>query len=54
MDREILENWFHKHYVPEVWGFPERLQQKSVLMLDNAPSHPTERVLTSDDGHIIV
>jgi hypothetical protein len=33
-------------------GFPERgLPQKAVVLLDNAPSHPRESVLTSDDGH---
>jgi hypothetical protein len=20
MDREVLENWFHKHFVPKVWA----------------------------------
>jgi hypothetical protein len=42
MDREIFENWFHKHFVPEVWAFlKERgLPQNAVLLLDNAPSRP--------------
>jgi hypothetical protein len=56
MDREIFENWFHKHFVPEVWAFlKERgLPQKAVLLLYNAPSHPRESILTSDNGLKVV
>jgi hypothetical protein len=56
MDREIFENWFHKHFVPECCAFlKERgLLQKAVLLLDSAPSHPRESLLTSDDGLIII
>jgi hypothetical protein len=55
MDRESFENWFHKHFVLEVWAFLEEreLQQKAALLLDNAFSHPTESVLTSDDDLIV-
>jgi hypothetical protein len=56
MDRKILKNWFHKHFVPEVQAFlKERgFPQKAVLLLDNAPSRLTESVLTSNDGLIVV
>jgi hypothetical protein len=56
MDREIFENWFHKHFVPEVQAFlKERgLSQKAVLLLGNAPSHPKDNILTTDDDLIIV
>jgi hypothetical protein len=56
MDREVFENWFHKHFLPEVRAFlkERRLPQKAVLLIDNAPSHPKESVLTSDDGIILV
>jgi hypothetical protein len=30
------------------------LPQKAVLLLDSAPSNPTESILTSDDGLIVV
>jgi hypothetical protein len=47
MDREIFENWFQKHSVPEVQAFlkEEGLPHKAVLLLDNAPSHPRESIL---------
>jgi hypothetical protein len=56
MDREIFENQFHKHFVPEAQSFlKERgLSQKAVLLRDNAPSHPTESILTSNDVLIVV
>jgi hypothetical protein len=56
MDREISDNLFCKHFVPEVQAFlKERgLPLKAVLLIDNDPSHPRDSVLTSDDGLIIV
>jgi hypothetical protein len=56
MDREIFENWFHKHFVPEVRAFLEerRLPKKAVLLLDNASSHPGDSLLTSNDSLNIV
>jgi hypothetical protein len=54
-DREIFENWFHKHFVPEVQAFMKErgLPQKGVLLLDNAPLHPRESIPTSNDGLIV-
>jgi hypothetical protein len=56
MDREISENSFNKHFVPEVWAFLKERGSplKAVLLLDSAPSHPRERVLTSNDGLMVV
>jgi hypothetical protein len=44
------------HFVPEVQAFlKERgLPQKAEFLLDNAPSHSRESVLTSDDDFIAV
>jgi hypothetical protein len=48
LDRDTFEDWFYKHFVPEVQAFmKERLPQKEVLLLDNVPSHPRESILTS-------
>jgi hypothetical protein len=56
MDREVYDNWFHKYFVPEVQAFLKEteLPQKAVLLLDSAPSHPREGILTSNDDHIVV
>ena len=54
MDRVIFTDWFHKHFVPTVKQY---LQSKSLcpqalLLLDNAPSHPSLSTLVSADGKI--
>jgi hypothetical protein len=48
--------WFHKHFVPEVQAFltGRWFLQKTMLLLENASSHPRESILTSDDGHNVV
>jgi hypothetical protein len=40
----------------KVWVFLKEkgLPQKAVLLLDNAPSHPSENILTSDNSLIVV
>jgi hypothetical protein len=52
MDRENFENLSYKHFVPEVLAFlkEKRISQKALLLLDNAHSHPKDRVLTSDES----
>ncbi|XP_038611499.1 jerky protein homolog-like [Tachyglossus aculeatus] len=56
MERAIFKQWFDESFVPQVrehlrsLGLPE----KAVLLLDNAPAHPNENVLKSDDGNIFV
>ena len=49
MNREIFENWFKTKWVSEV-----RDILKSKGLLDNAPSHPNETLLKSNDGIMIV
>ena len=55
MDMDIFEDWFKKKWVPEVQAFLKNkgLPQKAVLLLDNAPSHPNESVLKTNDGLIV-
>lgn len=56
MDREIFTNWFKTKYIPSVRQHLESLglPQKAVLLLDNAPSHPNEDILKSEDCNIFV
>jgi len=55
MNREIFEDWFKKKWVPEVQSFLKNkgLPQKAVLLLDNAPSHPHESILKTNDGLMV-
>ena len=48
MDTEIFTHWYHNEFVPAV---KRHLKEKS-LLLDNAPAHPEESVLTSSDKTI--
>ncbi|XP_051856446.1 jerky protein homolog-like [Antechinus flavipes] len=56
MDCTIFKEWFDKKFVPQVRehlrskGLPER----AVLLLDYAPSKPSEGLLKSEDGNIFV
>jgi hypothetical protein len=56
MNQEIFKQWFDQHFVPQVREYlkSKGLPQKAVLVLDNAPSHPNEMCLKSDDGKIFV
>lgn len=53
---DIFQDWFHKKFIPEVQSYlkKEKLPQKTLLLLDNARSHPKETVLRSDDGNFFV
>lgn len=53
MDQTIFSDWFHKHFVPKVRAHlaEKQLPQKALLLMDNAPTHPTNE-LKSDDGQI--
>lgn len=54
MDSKILDNLFYKHFLTEGWAcLKERELPKKPVLLDNAPSYLRERVLTSDNSHII-
>ena len=58
--RWIFHHWFHHHFIPAVKKHQmEDLkipadQVKAILLLDNAPAHPSEEELVSEDGRIRV
>lgn len=56
MNKEICHDWFHNKFCPSVRQFlkSKGLPEKAVLLLDNAPSHPDELLLKSENGNIFV
>ncbi|XP_067128671.1 tigger transposable element-derived protein 1-like [Centruroides vittatus] len=40
---KIFQNWFTEHFCPSVKRYCEfkKLERKALLLIDNAPSHPT-------------
>ena len=56
----IFYGLFHKHFVPEVQRYQEEELKlhpdnvRALLLLDDAPVHPTANKLVSDDGRIRV
>ena len=54
MDCTIFKEWFHQRFVPSVRRYcsEKGLEKKALLLLDNAPSHPSTETLQSDDGKI--
>ncbi|XP_045464241.1 jerky protein homolog-like [Harmonia axyridis] len=54
MTIDILKTWFFHHFIPEVRSFlrGQKLPQKAILILDNAPCHPPAEELRSSDGII--
>ena len=54
MDSNLFIEWFQQQFVRSVRKFlnDKGLEKEAVLLLDNAPSHPTSAVLQSDDGMI--
>lgn len=54
MDSVLFKRWFYDQFVPEVSRFlkKQHLPVKAVLLMDNAPSHPTEEELRR--GEIVV
>ncbi len=53
MSQKIFSEWFHKKFVPEVKAHlaEKKLPQKALLLMDNAPTHPTGEI-KSADGNI--
>ncbi|XP_039954172.1 jerky protein homolog-like [Bactrocera tryoni] len=51
MTAAIFKHWFHHSFVPQVRKFlkDQGLPNKALLLIDNAPSHPPENKLRSDD-----
>ncbi|XP_037959124.1 jerky protein homolog-like [Teleopsis dalmanni] len=54
MTATIFKEWFHQSFVPQVKSFlkEKNLPIKALLLIDNAPSHPNEAELTTEDGQI--
>ena len=54
MNGSIFGEWFHKKFVPCVKHFCEanNIEYKILLLLHNAPSHPSTETLTSADGKV--
>ena len=56
----IFSNWFSNHFVPAARIHQEEVlkispnEVRSILILDNAPAHPGEGILSSGDGKIKV
>ncbi|XP_071943866.1 jerky protein homolog-like [Antedon mediterranea] len=56
MDSTIFKKWFFENFVPRARCFcrENNIPEKIVLLLDNAPAHPSEEVLTTEDGAFLV
>ena len=55
MDCQIFSKWFHERFIPSVKKFCKEkgIEEKALLLIDNAPSHPSAATLQSaDDGKI--
>jgi len=54
MDSKIFESWFHDQFVPDLKKFFElnQTEYKILLLLDNAPAHPSAEVLQFRDGKV--
>ncbi|XP_053954302.1 jerky protein homolog-like [Anastrepha ludens] len=55
MTSAIFKDWFHNSFVPQVRKYLKDggLPEKALLLIDNAPSHPNEIELKSEDGLIL-
>ncbi|XP_054725487.1 jerky protein homolog-like [Anastrepha obliqua] len=55
MTSAIFYDWFHKSFVLQVIDFllKKDLPVKALLLIDNAPSHPSELELKTEDGNIV-
>ena len=56
MGTTIFLKWFHDIFVPKVRKFcmDNDIQYKVLLLLDNAPAHPSSTILQSNDGKVII
>ena len=55
MDTMIFKKWFHDVFVPYVRKFcrDNDIECKILLILDNAPAHPSMSTLQSNDGKVV-
>lgn len=51
MNQQLFKDWFHSEFVPAVKKHlkSQKLPMKAALVLDNAPSHPSEEELKDGD-----
>ncbi|XP_050526828.1 jerky protein homolog-like [Daktulosphaira vitifoliae] len=56
MNQVIFSEWYFNVFVPSVKKFQDEkgIPKRAVLLLDNAPSHPSESTLKTMDGQIFV
>jgi len=54
MDRTIFDTWFHDTFVPHGRKYCQdnAIEHKVLLILDNAPSHPSVSTLKLSDGKV--
>ena len=54
MDTQLFTVWFHDKFVPHVKTFVNKMQVefKILLLLDNAPAHPSTEALKSTGGEV--
>ena len=54
MTSEIFQDWFFHEFIPAVAEYQRAkgLPVKALLLMDNAPSHPSTQLLQSQDGNI--
>jgi hypothetical protein len=52
MDSKLFTGWFHEQFVPCVIKFcrDSGTEEKVLLLVDNAPSHPSSSALCTEDG----
>ena len=55
MDTTIFKKWFHDVFVPYIRKFcrDNDMECKILLLLDNAPAHPSMSTLQSNDGKVV-
>ncbi|XP_011195270.2 jerky protein homolog-like [Zeugodacus cucurbitae] len=55
MTSAVFKEWFHESFVPQVTSFLKEkgLPIKALLLIDNAPSHPNEAQLATEDFQIL-
>ena len=57
-DRDIFSSWFYDHAIPEIYKDQIERQKisrenvKALILIDNAPAHPSGELLSSKEGNI--
>ncbi|XP_050300134.1 jerky protein homolog-like [Anthonomus grandis grandis] len=55
MTSALFKQWFHESFVKQVKTFlrSRNLEERALLIVDNAPSHATKEELVNEDGNIV-